>query len=88
MISGDPNAIWVMRGWLFKNDLSFWTPKRYKALLTSALLGWMLMLDLQADVYLHLESFYGQPFIFRLWVPWAEIVDYAAKQWTVVVADY
>jgi alpha-N-acetylglucosaminidase len=56
-----------MQGWLFKNDPDLWTPERSKALLTSAPSGRMLMLDLQAELtpqYLHLESFYGQPFIF------------------------
>ena len=69
MTSGDPDAIWMMQGWVFKKDPDFWTPERSIALLTSVPLGRMLMLDLQAELtpqYLHLESFYGQPFIFCL----------------------
>ena len=69
MTASDPDAVWVMQGWLFKNDPDFWTPERSKALLTSVPLGRMLILDLQAELtpqYLLFESFYGQPFIFCL----------------------
>ncbi|XP_045023592.1 alpha-N-acetylglucosaminidase-like isoform X2 [Daphnia magna] len=65
----DPDAIWLMQGWLFKHDAQYWTADLAKALLTSVPQGRMLVLDLQAELdpqYIRLESFYGQPFVFCL----------------------
>ena len=33
MLAGDPDAIWLMQGWLFHNDAEFWQPPQVKALL-------------------------------------------------------
>ncbi|XP_023220747.1 alpha-N-acetylglucosaminidase-like [Centruroides sculpturatus] len=66
LVSVDPKAIWLMQGWLFVNDPSFWQPAQAQALLTSVPIGRMLILDLEAEFYpqyQRLESFYGQPFI-------------------------
>lgn len=66
MTSVDPNAIWMMQGWLFINDPGFWKPAQVRALLHGAPFGRILVLDLFAEtlpVYLNTESFYGQPFI-------------------------
>nr|XP_054920694.1 alpha-N-acetylglucosaminidase-like [Dermacentor andersoni] len=65
----DPEAVWVMQGWLFINDPSYWTPKRAKALLTSVPQGRMLILDLSSErqpAYERLSMFYGQPFIWNM----------------------
>ncbi|KAL1443372.1 hypothetical protein MTO96_007460 [Rhipicephalus appendiculatus] len=65
----DPEAVWVMQGWLFINDPSYWTPQRAKALLTSVPQGRMLILDLSSErqpVYEKLSMFYGQPFIWNM----------------------
>lgn len=32
MLAGDPDAIWLMQGWLFRDD-NFWKPPQIKALL-------------------------------------------------------
>lgn len=32
MVAGDPDAIWLMQGWLFQ-DAQFWQPPQIKALL-------------------------------------------------------
>ena len=32
MLAGDPNATWLMQGWLFQ-DTNFWKPPQIKALL-------------------------------------------------------
>lgn len=61
----DPDAIWLMQGWMFLYD-SFWEPPQAEALLTSVPIGRMIVLDLQAELspmYGKYESFYGQPFI-------------------------
>nr|KAG5689260.1 hypothetical protein BaRGS_006380 [Batillaria attramentaria] len=65
MQKGDPDAIWLMQGWLFLNQ-GFWKPPQIKALLTSVPQGRMIVLDLIAElnpVFTRTESYYGQPFI-------------------------
>ena len=66
MTSGDPNATWLMQGWLFFHDQSFWQAPQVKALLHGVPLGRMIVLDLFAEVdpvWKRTASFYGQPFI-------------------------
>ncbi|XP_069490537.1 alpha-N-acetylglucosaminidase [Ambystoma mexicanum] len=66
MSTVDPDAIWLMQGWLFINEPSFWKPAQIRALLLGAPLGRIIVLDLFAEtvpMYLTTESFYGQPFI-------------------------
>nr|XP_045622762.1 alpha-N-acetylglucosaminidase-like [Procambarus clarkii] len=66
MAVADPNAIWVMQGWLFLND-GFWQLPQAEALLTSVPVGRMLVLDVASEVspqYSRLQSYFGQPFIF------------------------
>ncbi|XP_043516169.1 alpha-N-acetylglucosaminidase, partial [Frieseomelitta varia] len=66
MINVDPQAIWLMQGWLFVHDAAFWTEPRVEAFLTSVPLGRMIVLDLQSEQfpqYNRLKSYYGQPFI-------------------------
>ncbi|XP_052221113.1 alpha-N-acetylglucosaminidase-like isoform X4 [Dreissena polymorpha] len=64
MATADPQAIWLMQGWLFQSP--FWTPEPTKAYLTSVPIGKMIVLDLIAEgspIYVRTQSFYGQPFI-------------------------
>lgn len=65
MLAGDPDAIWLMQGWLFL-DTGFWKPPQVKALLHGVPLGKMIVLDLYAEytpIWKTTDSFYGQPFI-------------------------
>ncbi|XP_068213075.1 alpha-N-acetylglucosaminidase-like [Palaemon carinicauda] len=65
MKSSDPDAIWVMQGWLFLNT-GFWQIPQAQALLTSVPIGRMLILDLATDTYpqySRLSSYFGQPFV-------------------------
>ncbi|XP_035699107.1 alpha-N-acetylglucosaminidase-like [Branchiostoma floridae] len=65
MLAGDPQAIWLMQGWLFQAR-DFWQPAQTKALLQSVPEGKMIVLDLFGEVqpiYNTTDSFYGQPFI-------------------------
>lgn len=62
----DPEAVWLMQGWLFFSDAAFWKPPQIRALLHGVPLGRMIVLDLFAEtepVFSYTESFYGQPFI-------------------------
>jgi len=62
----DPQAIWLMQGWLFFSRAWFWKPPQIKALLHGVPIGRMIVLDLFAEtepVFTYTESFYGQPFI-------------------------
>ncbi|XP_050299995.1 alpha-N-acetylglucosaminidase isoform X1 [Anthonomus grandis grandis] len=66
MTSADPDAIWVLQGWLFYND-PFWTnSSRAKSFLTSVPTGKMIVLDLQSEEFpqfTRLEQYFGQPYI-------------------------
>ncbi|XP_012943397.1 alpha-N-acetylglucosaminidase-like [Aplysia californica] len=64
MIAGDPDAVWLMQGWLFLDP--FWQAPQVKALVTSVPIGRMIVLDLASElspVFSRFESYYGQPFI-------------------------
>ncbi|KAK7323242.1 hypothetical protein VNO77_26707 [Canavalia gladiata] len=63
---GDKDAVWLMQGWLFYSDSSFWKPPQMKALLHSVPFGKMIVLDLFADVkpiWKTSFQFYGTPYI-------------------------
>ncbi|GFR64270.1 N-acetylglucosaminidase, alpha [Elysia marginata] len=64
MTAGDPQAIWLMQGWMFLSP--FWQPPQVKALVTAVPKGRMIILDLASEiepVYQKFDSYYGQPFI-------------------------
>lgn len=66
MTQVDNESIWLMQGWLFYDQASYWTAERAKALLTGVPLGKMIVLDLQSEEfpqYERLEQYYGQPYI-------------------------
>ncbi|XP_023751565.1 alpha-N-acetylglucosaminidase [Lactuca sativa] len=66
MSKADKNAVWLMQGWLFYSDSSFWKPPQMKALLHSVPFGKMIVLDLFAEVKPIWESssqFYGTPYV-------------------------
>ncbi|XP_020223142.1 alpha-N-acetylglucosaminidase [Cajanus cajan] len=63
---GDKDAVWLMQGWLFYSDSSFWKPPQMEALLHSVPFGKMIVLDLFADVkpiWKTSFQFYGTPYI-------------------------
>ncbi|XP_059151903.1 LOW QUALITY PROTEIN: alpha-N-acetylglucosaminidase-like [Physella acuta] len=64
MLAGDPQAVWLMQGWLFYDP--YWTPTLVKALVTSVPQERLIVLDLDSEngpLYQNFESYYGQPFI-------------------------
>ncbi|XP_057978583.1 alpha-N-acetylglucosaminidase isoform X1 [Malania oleifera] len=66
MSKGDNDAVWLMQGWLFSSDSTFWKPPQMKALLHSVPFGKMIVLDLFADVkpiWKTSSQFYGTPYV-------------------------
>ncbi|KAL6562832.1 hypothetical protein OROHE_005419 [Orobanche hederae] len=66
MSKADSDAVWLMQGWLFYSDSSFWKPPQMKALLHSVPFGKMIVLDIFADVkpiWKSSSQFYHTPYI-------------------------
>lgn len=72
--SADSDAVWVMQGWLFKSDATFWTNERVEAFLGGVTVDSdMIILDLFAESepqWLRTNAYYGKPWI------WCELHDY------------
>uniref|UniRef100_G1QAQ0 Alpha-N-acetylglucosaminidase n=1 Tax=Myotis lucifugus TaxID=59463 RepID=G1QAQ0_MYOLU len=66
MVAVDPDAVWLLQGWLFQHQPQFWGPPQVEAVLRAVPRGRLLVLDLFAEsqpVYVRTASFQGQPFI-------------------------
>lgn len=66
MKAGDPEAIWVMQGWLFVNNPNFWKPPQAKALFGAVPDDRLILLDLFCEsqpAWKITESFYGKPWV-------------------------
>lgn len=48
--AGDPDGVWVMQGWLFFNERSYWGAEEVKALLSAVPNDRMILLDLACDL--------------------------------------
>lgn len=69
MKAADPQATWVMQGWLFYSDRKFWHAPQIKALLGAVPDDRMIILDLAAEiepVWKRTEAFYGKPWIWNM----------------------
>jgi alpha-N-acetylglucosaminidase len=69
MAAADPKAVWVMQGWLFYNNSSFWQQKQIKALLNSVNDKQLIVLDLFTDehpVWNRTDGYYGKPWIWNM----------------------
>lgn len=74
--SANPDAVWVMQGWMFGYQRSTWTPDSLKALLSQVPDDKMLLLDLAADYNKHFwhngmnwdlyEGFYNKPWVYSV----------------------
>lgn len=72
----DPDAVWVLQGWLFYASSAFWTNDRIEAYLGSAPDDSMLILDLWSEgapQWNRTDSYFGKP-----WV-WCELHDYGGN---------
>jgi len=69
MKQADPEAVWVMQGWLFYSDHKFWDAPQIKALLDAVPNDKMIILDLATEiepVWKRTEAFYGKPWIWNI----------------------
>ncbi|XP_001357424.3 alpha-N-acetylglucosaminidase [Drosophila pseudoobscura] len=65
MRSVDPEAVWLLQGWMFVKNI-FWTDAMMEAFLTAVPIGRLIVLDLQSEQfpqYQRTDSYYGQPFV-------------------------
>eukprot|EP01123_Difflugia_compressa_P014230 TRINITY_DN715_c0_g1_i2.p1 TRINITY_DN715_c0_g1~~TRINITY_DN715_c0_g1_i2.p1 ORF type:complete len:538 (-),score=68.55 TRINITY_DN715_c0_g1_i2:92-1501(-) len=65
MVGGDPDAKWLMQGWLFQ-DTGFWTPQAIEAYLGGVSNSDMIILDLYSDeypIFSSTQSYFGKDFI-------------------------
>ena len=65
----DPDAVWVMQGWLFYYDDDYWGPEQVMGLLSGVPDDKMIILDLFSDVFPvwnHHDSYYGKSFVWSM----------------------
>lgn len=74
--AADPDAIWLMQGWLFIAGSSFWTDERIEAYLGGVEgTDSMIILDLYSEAlpqWNKTQNYYGKPWI------WCELHDYGS----------
>jgi alpha-N-acetylglucosaminidase len=66
MIDSDPEAVWVLQGWAFMFNRSFWTQPRIKAFLDAVPNERMAVLDLFCEsrpMWNETEAFFGKPWL-------------------------
>jgi alpha-N-acetylglucosaminidase len=69
IVAGEPKATWVMQGWLFYNQASFWDKGSVAALLSKVPNDRMIVLDLANDfrpIWSSHDAFYGKQWIFSV----------------------
>ncbi|WP_268224095.1 alpha-N-acetylglucosaminidase [Sinomicrobium oceani] len=69
MKAADPEAVWVMQGWLFYSHRDFWKAPQIKGLLSTVPDDRMILLDLAAEiepVWKRTEAFYGKQWIWNM----------------------
>ncbi|MBI4582065.1 MAG: alpha-N-acetylglucosaminidase [Planctomycetes bacterium] len=70
MSAADPQARWLMMGWIFINNARFWQPPQTKALFGAVPDDRLILIEMGGDKYLETEAYYGKPWI------WATIRNY------------
>ncbi|KAL6251089.1 hypothetical protein RBB50_001297 [Rhinocladiella similis] len=74
--NADPDAVWMLQGWLFFSNSDFWTDERVEAFLSGVEDGDMLILDLFSETqpqWQRLNSYYGKPWI------WCQLHDFGGN---------
>ncbi len=70
MAATDPQAVWVMQGWIFVNNPSFWQPPQTKALFGAVPDDNLILIEMGKDAYQTTEAYYG-----KRWI-WSIVHDY------------
>jgi alpha-N-acetylglucosaminidase len=66
MAASDPQAVWVLQGWLFVHNPNFWKPPQARAMFGAVADDRLLVLDLmceQTPTWSRTEAFYGKPWL-------------------------
>ncbi|WP_240773428.1 alpha-N-acetylglucosaminidase [Pontibacter sp. SGAir0037] len=69
MAAADPEAVWVMQGWLFHFSRDFWKPRQIQAMLHAVPDDKMIILDLWSEknpMWLKTNAYYGKPWIWNM----------------------
>nr|WP_321484676.1 alpha-N-acetylglucosaminidase [uncultured Draconibacterium sp.] len=69
MKAADPDAVWVMQGWLFYSHRDFWKEPQIKGLLGAVPDDRMIILDLASEIepiWKCTEAFYGKQWIWNM----------------------
>jgi alpha-N-acetylglucosaminidase len=77
MQAADPQAIWVLQGWIFCNNPKFWKPPQNRAFLTSVPDDRLILLDLFCDAsptWNRTEAFFGKPWVFCVLQTFGDVV--------------
>lgn len=74
--AADPDAVWMLQGWLFFSSQTFWTNERIEAYLSGVSNDSMIVLDLASEVqpqWQRTNNYFGKPWI------WCELHDYGGN---------
>jgi alpha-N-acetylglucosaminidase len=77
ILKADPDAVWMLQGWLFSSLATFWTNDAVKAFIGNVSNSDIIILDLFSESqpqWQRTSSYYGKPFI------WCQLHDYGANQ--------
>lgn len=69
MTTTDPQAVWIMQGWMFHYNDEFWKPTQIKALTAAVPQDRLIILDLYSEshpVWKQTDAYYGQPWIWNM----------------------
>ncbi|WP_181304549.1 alpha-N-acetylglucosaminidase [Rufibacter sp. XAAS-G3-1] len=69
MAAADPEAVWIMQGWLFHFSADFWKPAQIQAMLNAVPDDKMIILDLYSErhpMWQKTEAYYGKPWIWNM----------------------
>jgi len=69
MAGADPKATWVMQGWMFHYNASYWKAPQIQALLKAVPDDQMIVLDLYSEshpVWNRTNAYYGKPWIWNM----------------------
>lgn len=69
MAAADPKAVWVMQGWMFHYNSSYWHQPQIRALLNAVPDDRMIVLDLYSESHpewKNTQAYYGKPWIWNM----------------------